>query len=62
LKIRLSIDRFEGDQKRIAVLLAEDGTAINFARVLRPRGVKAGDPWARIAIRPITVWDGLIRR
>jgi Protein of unknown function (DUF3006) len=41
--IRLSIDRFEGDKKQIAVLLAEDGTAINFPRALLPKGVKAGD-------------------
>jgi hypothetical protein len=39
----LSIDRFEGDKKQIAVLLAEDGTAINFPRALLPKGVKAGD-------------------
>jgi hypothetical protein len=62
LTIRLSIDRFEGDKKQIAVLLAEDGTAINFSRVLRPRGVKAGDTRARIAIRRITVRAGLTRR
>jgi hypothetical protein len=43
VKIRLSIDRFEGDQKQIAVLLAEDGTAINFPRALLPKGAKAGD-------------------
>jgi hypothetical protein len=41
--IRLSIDRFEGDKKRIAVLLTEDGTAINFPKALLPRGAKAGD-------------------
>jgi hypothetical protein len=43
LKIRLSIDRFEGDKKRIAVLLAEDGTAINFPKALLPKGAKAGE-------------------
>jgi hypothetical protein len=36
--IRLSIDRFEGDKKQIAVLLAEDGTAIDFPRALLPKG------------------------
>jgi hypothetical protein len=41
--IRLSIDRFEGDEKQIAVLLAEDGTAINFPKALLPKGAKAGD-------------------
>ena len=43
MTIRLSIDRFEGDRKQIAVLLAEDGTAINFPKALLPKGVKAGD-------------------
>jgi ribosomal protein RSM22 (predicted rRNA methylase) len=41
--IRLSIDRFEGDKKQIAVLLTEDDTAINFPRVLLPKGIRAGD-------------------
>lgn len=41
--MRLSIDRFEGDKKQVAVLLAEDGTAIHFPRSLLPKGVKAGD-------------------
>ena len=36
MTIRLSIDRFEGDRKRIAVLLAEDGAAIDFPKVLVP--------------------------
>jgi Protein of unknown function (DUF3006) len=40
--IRLSI-RFEGDRKQIAVLLADDGTAINSPKTLLPKGVKAGD-------------------
>jgi hypothetical protein len=43
LAIRLSIDRFEGDKKEIAVLVADDGTAIDFPRALLPKGVKAGD-------------------
>jgi hypothetical protein len=34
--IRLSIDRFEGDKKQIAVPLAEDGTAIDFPEVHLP--------------------------
>jgi hypothetical protein len=41
--IRLSIDRFEGDKKQIAVLLTDDGTQINFPKKLLPKGVKAGD-------------------
>ena len=43
MTIRLSIDRFEGDKKQIAVLLADDGTAIDFPRALLPMRVKAGD-------------------
>ena len=38
MTIRLSIDRFEGDRKQIAVLLAEDGTAINFPKIMLPKG------------------------
>ena len=34
MTIRLTIDRFEGDKKRIAVQLAEDGAAIDFPKVL----------------------------
>jgi hypothetical protein len=41
--IHLSIDRFEGETKQIAVLLAEDGTTINFPRALLAKGSKAGD-------------------
>jgi hypothetical protein len=41
--IRLSIDRFEGDRKRIAVLLTDDGTPINFPKTLLPQGSKPGD-------------------
>jgi hypothetical protein len=43
LKLRFSIDRFEGDRKQIAVLLTDDGTQINFPKTLLPKGVKAGD-------------------
>jgi hypothetical protein len=43
MKIRLTIDRFEGDDKAIAVLLADDGATINFPRSLLPKGSKAGD-------------------
>ena len=41
--IRLTVDRFEGEGKRIAVLLAEDGTTINFPKALLPKGVKTGE-------------------
>jgi hypothetical protein len=43
--LRLSIDRFEGDRKQIAVLLTEDGRPINFPKALLPKGAKAGDAW-----------------
>jgi hypothetical protein len=43
LKVRLTIDRFEGERKQVAVLLTDDGTAINFPRRLLPKGVKGGD-------------------
>jgi hypothetical protein len=40
---RLCIDRFEGKQKSIAVLLTDDGISISFPRALLPNGAKAGD-------------------
>jgi hypothetical protein len=43
VKIRLSIDRFEGDKKQIAVLLTDEGMPINFPKALLPKGAKAGD-------------------
>ncbi len=43
MRIRLAIDRFEGEKKSIAVLIADDGTPINFPRKLLPRGSRAGD-------------------
>jgi hypothetical protein len=43
LKLQLSIDRFEGDKKQVAVLLTDDGTQINFPKALLPKGAKAGD-------------------
>ena len=43
MNLRLSIDRFEGRKKEIAVLLTDDGTQINFPKNLLPKGVKAGD-------------------
>jgi hypothetical protein len=41
--IRLSLDRFEGDRKQIAVLLTDDGTPINFPKALLPKGARPGD-------------------
>jgi hypothetical protein len=43
MRIRLAIDRFEGENKAIAVLISDDGIAINFPRKLLPRGSRAGD-------------------
>ena len=43
MTLRLSIDRFEGDRKQVAVLLTDDGTPINFPRALLPKGARAGD-------------------
>ncbi len=43
MNLRLSIDRFEGRKKEIAVLLTDDGIQINFPKRLLPKGVKAGD-------------------
>jgi hypothetical protein len=41
---RMSIDRFEGDRKQIAVLVTEDGEhQINVPKKLLPKGAKAGD-------------------
>jgi len=39
----LTIDRFEGVKKEIAVLLADDGRIVNLPRWLLPRDAKAGD-------------------
>jgi hypothetical protein len=43
VKIHLSIDRFEGLKKEIAVLLTDDGTSINFPKKLLPQGSRPGD-------------------
>lgn len=43
MRVELSIDRFEGKRREIAVLLTDDGRQINFPRDLLPRGTKAGD-------------------
>jgi hypothetical protein len=48
--IRLSIDRFEGDWKQVAVLLADDGTPINFPKALLPRGADSGPRRAEVKI------------
>ncbi len=43
MTIHLSIDRFEGNRKQIAVLLTDGGDAINFPKALLPKGARAGD-------------------
>ena len=43
MRLRLSLDRFEGDKKEIAVLLADDGTTIDFPKRLLPKDARAGD-------------------
>jgi hypothetical protein len=39
----LSLDRFEGKRKEIAVLLTDDGESLNIPRSLLPPGSKPGD-------------------
>jgi hypothetical protein len=43
MALQLSIDRFEGDHKEIAVLLTDDGVTINVPKSLLPKGAKAGE-------------------
>jgi hypothetical protein len=40
---RLSLDRFEGKGKQIAVLLTDDGETINLPKSILPPGTKPGD-------------------
>jgi hypothetical protein len=43
MKRRLSIDRFDGLRKELAVLLTEDGRSFVFPRDFLPQGAKAGE-------------------
>ena len=43
LRLSLSLDRFEGKGKEIAVLLTDDGETLNIPRSLLPAGSKPGD-------------------
>ena len=40
---RMSVDRFEGRDKQIAVLVGEDDAVLNVPRALLPDGVQPGD-------------------
>jgi hypothetical protein len=43
MTLHLSVDRFEGKNKSIAVLLTDEGDSISFPKALLPAGVMAGD-------------------
>ena len=43
MAIQLSIDRFEGEQNNIAVLLSDGGQQIDFPRRLLPDGAQPGE-------------------
>ena len=43
MSTRLSLDRFEGKGKQIAVLVTDDGEALNLPRSILPAGTKPGD-------------------
>ncbi len=42
-KVSLTVDRFEGDGKSVAVLLSDAGWTVDVPRPLLPRGIRAGD-------------------
>lgn len=42
-KMTLTVDRFEGEGKAVAVLLAEAGWTVDVPRALLPEGTRAGD-------------------
>ena len=43
MSISLSVDRFEGDHKEIAVLVGDDDLTLNIPKTLLPEGVKPGE-------------------
>ena len=43
MSIRLSLDRFEGDNKEIAVLVNDEGEFVNLPKSFLPPGTKPGD-------------------
>ena len=42
MTVRLSLDRFEGKGKQVAVLLTDDGETLNMPRSLLPPAAKPG--------------------
>ncbi|WZO98733.1 DUF3006 domain-containing protein [Isosphaeraceae bacterium EP7] len=43
MSTRLTVDRFEGEGKAIAVLLTEGGDPLEFPKALLPKGTRPGD-------------------
>jgi hypothetical protein len=43
MSTRLSLDRFEGQGKQIAVLLTDDGDTLNLPKSILPAGTRPGD-------------------
>jgi len=43
VSMRLSLDRFEGKSKEIAVLVNDEGQTVNLPKSLLPPGTKPGD-------------------
>jgi hypothetical protein len=43
VSVSLSLDRFEGKSKQIAVLVSDDGETVNVPRSLLPPAAKPGD-------------------
>ncbi len=43
IRLTLSVDRFEGKDHSVAVLLTDDGEPINMPRSVLPPDLKAGD-------------------
>ncbi|WP_435009591.1 DUF3006 domain-containing protein [Tundrisphaera lichenicola] len=62
MSISLSIDRFEGSRKEIAVLVTDDGCSILVPRRLLPKGVKAGELLSMTLDRDVEGTAELLRR
>ena len=43
MSVSLSVDRFEGDQKEIAVLVGDDDLTLNVPRTFLPEGIRPGE-------------------